>query len=43
MQESLASLDAATCLVTLWPNVVRRVIVPPDVDALLLTDLERAE
>jgi len=29
--------------VTLWPNVVRRVIVPPDVEALLLTDLERAE
>jgi hypothetical protein len=29
--------------VTLWPNVVRRVIVPPDMEALLLTDLERAE
>ena len=28
--------------VTLWPNVVRRVKVPPDVEALLLTDLERA-
>jgi hypothetical protein len=28
--------------VTLWPNVVRRVTVPPDVEALLLTDLERA-
>ena len=29
--------------VTLWPNLVRRVTVPPDVEALLLTDLERAE
>jgi len=29
--------------VTLWPNVVRRVIVPPDAEALLLTGLERAE
>ena len=33
----------ATPPVTLWPNVVRRVTVPPDVEALLLTDLERAE
>jgi hypothetical protein len=29
--------------ITLWPSVVRRVTVPPDVEALLLTDLERAE
>ena len=29
--------------VTLWPNVVRGVTVPPDVETLLLTDLERAE
>ena len=26
--------------VTLWPKVVRRVTVPPDVETLLLTDLE---
>jgi hypothetical protein len=29
--------------ITLWPNVVRRVTVPPDVEALLLTDLDPAE
>jgi hypothetical protein len=29
--------------VTLWPNIVRRVTVPPDVEALLLTELERVE
>ena len=27
--------------VTIWPNVVRRVAVPPDVEELLLTELER--
>lgn len=27
--------------VTVWPNVVRRVEVPPDVEELLLTELER--
>ena len=27
--------------VTLWPNVVRRVTVPPDVEELLLSELER--
>ena len=27
--------------VTLWPNIVRRVTVPPDVEELLLTKLER--
>jgi hypothetical protein len=26
--------------ITLWPNIVRRVTVPPDVEELLLTDLE---
>lgn len=26
--------------ITLWPNVVRRIMVPPDVEELLLTDLE---
>jgi hypothetical protein len=26
--------------ITLWPKVVRRVTVPPDVETLLLTDLE---
>ena len=26
--------------VTLWPKVVRRITVPPDVETLLLTDLE---
>jgi hypothetical protein len=26
--------------VTLWPNVVRRATMPPDVEALLLTELE---
>jgi hypothetical protein len=27
--------------IDLWPNVVRRLTVPPDVEAFLLTDLER--
>jgi hypothetical protein len=27
--------------IILWPNVVRRLKVPPDVEALLLTELER--
>ncbi len=27
--------------VELWPNIVRRVMVPPDVEANLLTELER--
>ena len=27
--------------VTLWPNVVRRVTLPSDVEELLLTELER--
>jgi len=26
--------------VVLWPNIVRRITVPPDVQALLLTELE---
>jgi hypothetical protein len=29
--------------VDLWPNVVRRLMVPPDVEALLLTELERVD
>jgi hypothetical protein len=28
--------------IDLWPNVVRRVTVPPDAEALLLTELEQA-
>jgi len=27
--------------VELWPNVIRRFVVPPDVEALLLTELDR--
>ena len=27
--------------IDLWPNIVRRLPVPPDVEALLLTELER--
>jgi hypothetical protein len=27
--------------IDLWPNVVRRLVVPPDVEAFLLADLER--
>jgi hypothetical protein len=40
---SLSKELIAAPQVTLWPSVVRRVIVPPDVEALLLTGLERAE
>jgi hypothetical protein len=29
--------------VDLWPNVIRRFMVPPDVEALLLTELERVQ
>jgi hypothetical protein len=29
--------------VELWPNVIRRLMVPPDVEALLLTELERGQ
>jgi len=29
--------------VDLWPNVIRRLIVPADVEALLLTELERVQ
>jgi hypothetical protein len=29
--------------VELWPNVVRRLTVPADVEALLLTELERVQ
>jgi hypothetical protein len=29
--------------VDLWPNVIRRLTVPPDVEALLLTELERVQ
>src|SRR5215467_13092284 len=29
--------------VDLWPNVIRRLMVPPDVEALLLTELERGQ
>ena len=27
--------------IELWPNIVRRVMVPPDVEAILLTELEQ--
>ncbi len=27
--------------IELWPNIVRRVMVPPDVEAILLTELEK--
>jgi hypothetical protein len=26
--------------IELWPNIVRRAVVPPDVEAILLTELE---
>ena len=39
---TLADELIASPPVTLWPKVVRRVTVPPDVEELLLTDLERA-
>jgi hypothetical protein len=26
--------------IELWPNIVQRVMVPPDVEAILLTELE---
>jgi hypothetical protein len=29
--------------IDLWPNVVRRLMAPPDVEALLLTELERVQ
>jgi hypothetical protein len=29
--------------VDLWPNVIRRLTVPADVEALLLTELERIQ
>ena len=29
--------------VDLWPNVIRRLTVPADVEALLLTELERVQ
>jgi hypothetical protein len=29
--------------VDLWPNIVRRLMVPPDVEAHLLTELERVD
>jgi hypothetical protein len=29
--------------VDLWPNVIRRLMVPADVEALLLTELERVQ
>ena len=38
---TLANELIAAPPVTLWPNVVRRVTLPPDVEELLLTELER--
>ena len=38
---TLANELIATPPITLWPNVVRRVTVPVDVEKLLLTELER--
>ncbi len=38
---TLANELIAAPPVTLWPNVVRRVTLPPDVEELLLTELGR--
>jgi hypothetical protein len=37
---SLSNELLAAPPIELWPNIVRRVMVPPDVEAILLTELE---
>ena len=37
---TLSNEQLAAPPIELWPNIVRRVMVPPDIEAILLTELE---